>query len=450
VYLLSGWGGDKVREELRKLENKLWFSPRTSKVEITFVTYNAHQDLVTATYIFFFLNIGGHIHKIVEPVSFFMNPYVHWYDYLFDILWFLFIFVLFVEESMEVVKHWCQLGILTGTKEYMDFVNLVDWTAIIYSFVLVAVNALQIGRLKDLADIMKTGKPQQIGTFGNNADRSDFYEQVDVIVYWTLMIRTMLAVYPFIVVSRFFKAFASQPRLAMVTNTLVSAANDIIHFVVVFGTVFTVFVLCAIILWGQELEDFANFARTFHTVFRIMLGDFDWEELREIGRPQAYIWFWSFQWLVVLIMLNMLLAIIMDVYTEVKSHIGRAETLWSQSYEIWQRTLQVWKGHAVSLKRVLQMLDPTDLVEEDNEEEESLPVQIETLVEEHKLSEEQALEILIESAMLHETELAAHSSERKCIARIETKVTQMHGFLERYMHRGSFGGKFSATPSVTI
>jgi len=227
-----------------------------------------------------------------------------------------------------------------------------------------------------------------------------------------------------------------------VTNTLVAAGNDIFHFVVVFGTVFIVYAISAIILWGQEEEDFANFGRAMHTIFRIMLGDFEWEELREVGRPQAYLWFWTFQWLVVLIMLNMLLAIIMDVYTEVKSHIGRAETLWSQSHEIYRRWRNVRTGRAKSLKYILKMLDPTDLDEDDGEGTEDLPVRIETLVDEHDVKEQQALDLLMESWMLHEVEMMhdRHSHGRKSLQRIDTRVTQMHAFLDRYLHTSRSGG----------
>merc|ERR1719158_1398908 len=73
------------------------------------------------------------------------------------------------------------------------------------------------------------------------------------------------------------------------------------------------------ILWGQEQDDFTNFGRASNAVFRIMLGDYDWDELTRVGRQQAGLWFWAFTWLVNLIMLNMLLAIVMDVYAKAKS-----------------------------------------------------------------------------------------------------------------------------------
>merc|ERR1719451_170305 len=95
-----------------------------------------------------------------------------------------------------------------------------------------------------------------------------------------------------------------------------------------------------------------------NTVFRIMLGDFDWETMNIIGRPQAAAWFWSFMWLVNMVMLNMLLAIVMDVYTEVKGGIGGdAETLWSQTKEIYQRWRKRRQGLRKSLEYVLHALE---------------------------------------------------------------------------------------------
>jgi hypothetical protein len=114
--------------------------------------------------------------------------------------------------------------------------------------------------------------------------------------------------------------------------------------------------------------EFANFGRSMTTIFRILLGDFSWDSMNRIGRMQANVWFWTFMWLVNLTMLNMLLAIIMDVYTEVKGSIGsNAETLWSQTQEIFHRWRAIKTGREVSLSSTLEVLDPTHLDEQDAE-----------------------------------------------------------------------------------
>mmetsp|Transcript_45779 Transcript_45779/g.88046 ORF Transcript_45779/g.88046 Transcript_45779/m.88046 type:complete len:868 (-) Transcript_45779:31-2634(-) len=425
-FLLSRWNQSLVREHLRRLENRVWFSPETAKVEITFTTYNAHLDLVTVTYVFFFLNTAGHIHKRIEPVSFFLGPYTNPWNYVFDIVWLALVVKLSLEEGWELIKHWRQLGLIVGTTNYMTFVNFVDWISIVYSFVLVGLWNDQLRRLGDLEATMKKGQPMEIGTFPHNSIRQEFFDQVDDIVDQTRLFRNFLVAYPFVIVSRFFKAFASQPRLATVANTMVQASTDIFHFLVVVGIVFIIFTLSALLLWGEELEEFVSFSRASNTVFRIMLGDFDWSALHiSGGRPTAYIWFWSFQWLVNLIMLNMLLAIVMSVYGDVKSHIGKSKTLWSQSYEIYRRYREVQRGHAMPLRRVLQRVDSRDSCRE--------AVRLVSLVCSHGVAEHQALHILMEAHKFQEAEKMAEENLRdiKRIRRIDTKVTQMHRSLAR-------------------
>ena len=57
-------------------------------------------------------------------------------------------------------------------------------------------------------------------------------------------------------------------------------------------------------------------------------------------------------------MLNMLLAIIMDVYTEVRGGISRsAPTLWGQAYSIIRRRWELSRGRRVSLQHVYTSLE---------------------------------------------------------------------------------------------
>jgi hypothetical protein len=189
----------------------------------------------------------------------------------------------------------------------------------------------------------------------------------------------------------------------MVTKTLSTAAVDMIHFGIVFFTVFFLFAVSALLMFGQEITYFANFMRSFHTTFRVLMGDFDWSEMHQVGRPQAYLWFWSLTWGLNMVMLNMLLAIIMDTYSAVKTEIlsqSGVETLWSQSREIWKRRRDVMRGIRMSLADVLSVLDPTDLQEDDESEEEEI-LTVQALQEKiPKLKEFQAIELLTEACTL--------------------------------------------------
>merc|ERR1712087_168809 len=88
-----------------------------------------------------------------------------------------------------------------------------------------------------------------------------------------------------------------------------------------------------------------------------MLGDADVEQMTNVGRTSFNVWYWSFIWLVNFILLNMLLAIIMDVHTDVKGSIGpNAETLLSQAVRVYYRKKGIYQGTRIGLPRILEEL----------------------------------------------------------------------------------------------
>eukprot|EP00747_Dinoflagellata_sp_TGD_P172635 gnl/TRDRNA2_/TRDRNA2_209535_c0_seq1.p1 gnl/TRDRNA2_/TRDRNA2_209535_c0~~gnl/TRDRNA2_/TRDRNA2_209535_c0_seq1.p1 ORF type:complete len:356 (+),score=48.44 gnl/TRDRNA2_/TRDRNA2_209535_c0_seq1:122-1069(+) len=190
------------------------------------------------------------------------------------------------------------------------------------------------------------------------------------------------------------------------------------------------------LLFGQELYEFSNFTRAANTIFRMMLGDFDWDRMSRVGRPQAGFIFWTFNWLVNLVLLNMLLAIIMDVYTEVKGGIGsHSETMWSQVAEIYDRTREVRAGNQMTLSAVLKALDPTDLDDADDHDPDEPNVMISSFqAAVPGLSEEQATEILVAAQTYYESQARPSESLTDCtlkISRIDDFILKMHESLQK-------------------
>merc|ERR1712100_470532 len=101
------------------------------------------------------------------------------------------------------------------------------------------------------------------------------------------------------------------------------------------------------ILFGREMQEFSTFGRAFLSCFIVLLGDFDVDSLYTSGHAMALIWFLTFQILTVMIMLNMLLAIIMDTYSEVKGSLSLKKTVWAQSYIMFQRWHEIKRGKSL-------------------------------------------------------------------------------------------------------
>jgi hypothetical protein len=127
--------------------------------------------------------------------------------------------------------------------------------------------------------------------------------------------------YSLILMSKFFHAFEGHPKLGVITETLRRGVVDITHFMIVFSLVFINFTLGAYFIYGNQLYDWSNMWLALNSSFRTLMGDFDFASMYAISPIPAMVWFWLYMVLFYLIMLNMLLAIVMDTYAEVKSEV---------------------------------------------------------------------------------------------------------------------------------
>eukprot|EP00931_Biecheleriopsis_adriatica_P021084 TRINITY_DN13896_c0_g1_i1.p1 TRINITY_DN13896_c0_g1~~TRINITY_DN13896_c0_g1_i1.p1 ORF type:complete len:969 (+),score=169.77 TRINITY_DN13896_c0_g1_i1:45-2951(+) len=359
VYLKSALSQTEIRQQLRALEESVWISPRTSSVRATFTTYNPHVDGFTATYVQFEINRAGHIFKLIHSCTFFLNPYFNLWCWVADVVWVLLVFKMFVEEFHDFVrsvrKHG---GFMIGLKDYIGLDNFVDWLNIFMSVFIIIQWVIFLQQVEDLKAFLEKGSVTVPGTFADDTIREQYYHHVDDMVLFYESRTFALAAYPFMVIFRLFKAFSAQPRLALVTNTLVAAAVDLFHFGFVFLTVFLLFTVSGIVLFGHSMQEFAEFFIAADTCFHILLGDFDWEEMRKAGRMPAGVWFWMYMWMVEIVMFNMLLAIVTDIYTEVRGSIsGEASTMWKQAHDLVRRRWQLFKGERVSLAHIVRCLE---------------------------------------------------------------------------------------------
>lgn len=125
-----------------------------------------------------------------------------------------------------------------------------------------------------------------------------------------------------LLIARLLKKMDFQPRLGVVTRSLALAGPDLIHFSLVSGMVFVGYAMMAHLIFGNAIEGFSTFGKAVNTCFEILLGEIGVnEELKALSGLQSLagtLFFWSFELLVFMVLLNFLLAIIVDAFSEVK------------------------------------------------------------------------------------------------------------------------------------
>mmetsp|Transcript_24094 Transcript_24094/g.56724 ORF Transcript_24094/g.56724 Transcript_24094/m.56724 type:complete len:347 (+) Transcript_24094:23-1063(+) len=144
---------------------------------------------------------------------------------------------------------------------------------------------------------------------------------------------------------------------------------DLVHFGIIFLSVFLTYVFMGMGFFGRTVEGYASFGVAFTTQFRSLMGDADFEALEnKVGRAIAGVFHVSFMVCMLLILLNMLIAIIMDVYSETKKNAHFSDPVWIDIIDFFKRWYHTRRGNRVSLSKAKdlymtyleEMADATD------------------------------------------------------------------------------------------
>eukprot|EP00434_Breviolum_minutum_P035410 symbB.v1.2.031347.t1/scaffold3626.1/size81632/4 len=339
-----------------------WLDEQTQRVEIAFITYNAHYGLYNLASVNFWFNRAGHIFKLVFVRSSWAGlelrePGVLAMIIVSGLLWVIGCLYLAKVEILEMasfIRKSNKLWYQTLAQDYLDFWNCVDWLAILMTAVIcISFGLLHmfIGEVNHklgsiVEDVDLNGYPP-VEQYRETI--SEFADQVVAMLDVEGNFRFWLCIYPVVLLMRLFKSFAAQKRLAIVTDTFRVAYNDLMHFFVVFLSVYFCMTVNAVIFFGQDMLDFATIDRALHACFRAMLGDWDWEAMGKIGIHKAFAWFFAFMLVMVMVLLNMLVAILMEAYGVVKEDAKNADSLFQQTKNIYRRAQENKRKERVKL-----------------------------------------------------------------------------------------------------
>ncbi|KAL6749264.1 hypothetical protein V8C86DRAFT_2852326 [Haematococcus lacustris] len=159
-----------------------------------------------------------------------------------------------------------------------------------------------------------------------------------------------------LLIARVLKLMDFQPRLGVVTRSLWLAGPDLIHFAIVAGMVFVGYAMMAHLIFGNAIEKFQTFGDSVNTCFECLLGNIDVNaDLRALGGLQSVagaLFFWSFELLVYMVLLNFLLAIIVDAFSEVKEKthetVGIHTELWQLGRDKWRSMMGLCSTNYIS------------------------------------------------------------------------------------------------------
>jgi hypothetical protein len=356
-----------LQQQVWALEQTKWLDRLTMKVEASIPAYNGELGLHVMIYVNFFFSRGGHIWKKLMPLGFAAQWHPHWYYWIGDFIWMFCVLYIFVSELGEMWGVIKRKGISGIKTEYISFWNAFDWFSLFCAFVVMGMFGAVMNMVNGLNDSLEALKdPIRVGhDAASYKGALDLHtELLEAAVAYVNTFRYVMAAYPLIIILRLFKAYASQPRLAMVTKTLESSGQELVEFGLVFFSVFITITISGVVLFGREVKSFGTLGRAVFASFRMLIGDLMWDETSKVGRLFAFAWILVFMVVMVMLLLNMLLAIIMKHYVQAKDQAGNAQTLWSEAAQVFRRWRSDRNGHTVPIEKIVVAIEKEDRADE--------------------------------------------------------------------------------------
>eukprot|EP00929_Paragymnodinium_shiwhaense_P029323 TRINITY_DN16825_c0_g1_i2.p1 TRINITY_DN16825_c0_g1~~TRINITY_DN16825_c0_g1_i2.p1 ORF type:complete len:1188 (+),score=290.61 TRINITY_DN16825_c0_g1_i2:146-3709(+) len=352
---------EDIHAKLLDMERQSWLSDATSKVEIAMPLFNAHHGLHVILYINFFFSRGGQVWKQLIPMSIFAKWQDVWYKVLLEMLWCLCLVGLMSQEFLKMFRIFLTKGICRLIGEYSDVHNLLEWFgvmcggSIILTFYYVIESSESVNEV--VMSLLQDSRSNEWPAY-RRVVSSVYLPTLEEGVTLASWFRLMMAAYPLVILLRLYNGFDAQPRLAIFSRTIAEASTDVIHLVVIFLCILTIFAIVAATTFGRRLADYTTYDRTMHSLFIMTLGKFDWDQMKVVGQAQAAFFLWVFMIASSFILMSMILAMIMEAYTVVLKEAGdrSRHALWIELRRAVRRVRAERRGDLVPLRTIAKSI----------------------------------------------------------------------------------------------
>lgn len=365
-----------VQGSMRALElwRNGWMDDATDYVQVAATLFNPEiAQIVHVTVKIEFVR-GGHLKPSVDVRPL---PLVVWagtINIMIDVGWAvltLFLFILTLQEAMD------RKGTL-GRRCCGSFFLLVDWTIILVGLSLLGfylVYSIGIGALDEhmaklppaisqvpftttetppdalVASYEELRKNQRLAEEGWQAQ---FQEDLELLVAVKIYHRLGMFWYVALLMLRFFRGFAGQPRIAALGRTVARAAPDLAHLFICGFVSFANLALGGHVLFGAQRLEWSSLNRAAMATIGFLFGQSNIPAMYDIAPISTLIWGLAYLVCIIIMLDNMITAVLVDHHREVRKNAGRAQA--TLPGQIWTGLEDfAWK-RAYDIRLVLRFL----------------------------------------------------------------------------------------------
>ncbi|CAJ1330264.1 unnamed protein product [Effrenium voratum] len=369
-------------EELRRMQ---WVDDATDSLQISTTLLN--PDIGAYIHVQLKINFirGGLVQPVMEVRPLQTRVWHNPMEVVVDVVWGLLILFLTILAFQEVFegKGSC------SQRCCGSFWLLVDWTFILVGLTLIGFffvyNAGMEGLDYHMANL-PTALSEYVPTtpppvapeiqaelaraqaLTEEGWQAQFQEDLELMIFLKVYHRLGMFWYVALILLRFFRGFAGQPRIAGIGRTIGSAASDIGH--VAFMVTIALFnlILGGHLLFGPELQAWSSLENALMTTIMILFGQGDIGAMYNIAPTSTLIWGLSYIICIIVMLMSMVTAILIAHHREVRKNRGRAQQtlphqfvamcedfVWKRSYDM-RSLLRFTRSRAGPKSKILRAL----------------------------------------------------------------------------------------------
>ncbi|GAQ92259.1 Ca2+-modulated nonselective cation channel polycystin [Klebsormidium nitens] len=361
-----------AQARLQMLVDGLFLDNATDTLLLHLVTYNGDSHFFVSTEVRLTFQRAGKIAVNTNINGVNVQPYRRPVDYFLaclEIIVACSIFFGAYKEILEAITIRRKKGTFwpyfAKAWNYIDLASLTLLvTAVVMRVIFVASLAPTFharARYEIYESLTQTARFFQLKKDGSELhDFTLLLEKVHYLISYDAVYAGINGINIFFMILRILKHMHFQPRMGVLTRTLVEAGPDILNFFILWTIVFVGYSFMGHLVFGRSVDFFRSLGWSITSCFLLILGDtsFEYDLMTlqgwEFGAGQFF--FWTFNWFIVFIIMNFLIAIAVDAFVDVKEKTESAPTMPEELAEYAYWYVQSIVKKRLSQKKLLKQL----------------------------------------------------------------------------------------------
>jgi hypothetical protein len=298
-----------------------WINNRTSEVMVSVLTYNGELEGYVVTELVLEFDAGGFITPKALTRPTISIPYGGKSSYANDVLVWIWWGVA-VAWSISNVSEWRKSDRRPSRRDMVvQVLGLFVVEAVVGVFYAIWASIVSLLNDFDFQDsLWSLADPTALDAEGTEDDIKALDVVIDnlkEIARLTAALRVIGAVVIALIGLQILNRFRFHPQLNILTRTVASALKQFASFFVVFIVIFLTFTVIGSMIFGDRAKEFSSLDNSVASSINMLFGVFDFEAIKDLQFSIAF--YWVYMVVVSLVLMNMMLAIVLDAYAQVSS-----------------------------------------------------------------------------------------------------------------------------------